>query len=153
MKPPYENTNRPIRIILRIIGFILTPTGAIFLAIGLIDFFSAFGGHGMPTKFWCAFVGMPLLGLGIFCLKAGFLGSIGKYIAGEGTPVVLESAKYMAYELRPTIRQYAKDFQSGSRPEKEGPLVRMKHLDELKQNGLISESEYELKRREVLQDI
>ena len=79
--------------------------------------------------------------------------SVGRYIARELTPVVVESVKYAADELRPTIRQYAKEIRSDSGGEKEDPVIRMKHLDELKRSGLLSPEEYQRKRAEILGDI
>ena len=151
MQPPYESKNTGIRSALRIIGFIILPVGAIFAAIGLIDFFSAFGSFHPPTKFWCAFVGLPLIGLGITCLKAGYLRTIGGYVAGETAPVATETFKYVSEELRPSIRDMARDFRGAD--EEHDPVVRMKHLEELKAGGLISESEYSGKRAKILGEI
>ena len=151
MQPPYENQNTGIRSALRVLGFIILPVGAIFAGIGLIDFFSAFGSFHPPTKFWCAFVGLPLIGLGITCLKAGYLRTIGGYVAGETAPVAADTLKYVSEELRPTIRDLAHDIR-----ETDGdhdPVTRMKHLEELKTSGLISDSEYTEKRTKILGEI
>lgn len=119
------------------------------MLVGMIDFFSAFGSSHMPTKFWCLFVGMPLLGIGIASLKAGFLGRIGRYVASEATPVATESLKYMAEELRPTVKQYEKDLRS----KESLPVERMKHLDKLRREGFVTDAEYETKRSEILKDV
>ncbi len=150
MKPPYEEHNRPIRSLLRTLGFILIPTGIIFALIGLVDFFSAFGGSNPPTKFWCVFVGLPLVGLGLACLKAGYIRTIGKYVAGESLPVVTESAKYAAKELQPVFKDYVKDLGGNQAAD---PTERMKRLEALKQEGLISEDEYRAKRAEIIQKL
>ena len=153
MQPPYENRNSGIRGTLRIVGFIILPAGLIFAATGFIDFFSAFafGGHGFPTKFWCAFVGLPLIGLGISCLKAGYLREIGGYVAGESAPVATDTLKYVSEELRPSIQNIAQDIRETSSDE--NPVNRMENLDQLKKKGLISEAEYLQKRAEILKDI
>ena len=150
-QPPYENQNAGIRIALRVIGFIILPAGALFAAIGLIDFFSAFGSFHPPTKFWCAFVGLPLIGLGIACLKAGYLRAIGGYVAGETAPVATDTLKYVSDELRPSIRDLARDIRGTDGDH--DPVARMKHLEELKTSGLISGSEYSEKRAKILGEI
>jgi hypothetical protein len=72
---------------LRLLGFLCTAAGAILTAVGLVSFFSAFGGGGVPEYFWCAMVGLPLLGVGIAMLKFAYLGAITRYMVGETTPV------------------------------------------------------------------
>ena len=151
MQPPYENQNTGIRSALRVIGFIILPVGAIFAAVGFIDFFSAFGSFHPPTKFWCAFIGLPLIALGITCLKAGYLRTIGGYIAGETAPVATDTLKYVSEELRPSIRDLARDIRGTD--EDHDPVTRMKHLEELKTSGLISDSEYSEKRTKILGEI
>lgn len=157
MRPPFEDQNRPVRGALRVLGFVLVGAGGLLALVGLIDFFSAFGGHGMPTKFWCLFVGMPMVGFGSMCLKAGYLGSIGRYVAGESTPVVGESAKYLAEELRPTVRRYAEDLRGASTPEsasaKTDPAARLKRLEELRDAGLITAAEFDAKRVEIIKEL
>ncbi len=46
--PGHENT----RGVLKLFGPLLIVVGGIFTLVGLVDFFSAFGGSGMPTHFW-----------------------------------------------------------------------------------------------------
>lgn len=154
MKPLYEEHNRPIRRLLRFLGFVLTPIGVIFTIIGLIDFFAVFGGEtAFPTKFWYLFIGLPLTFAGIACLQAGYLKTIGKYVAGESVPVVTESVRYTARELRPAFREYAQDLKSTQGDGSSDPVERMKKLEELKEKGLISEFEYETKRSDIIQKL
>ncbi len=122
------------------------------MLVGLVDFFAAFGGRGFPTKFWCAFVGMPLLAGGLWCLKISYLGAIGRYVAGETTPVATESAKYIAEELRPTVRRFAEDVRSTTAPDRPDTATRLRHLDELRGGGLVTDAEYAQKRAEILKD-
>ncbi|MCC5845395.1 MAG: SHOCT domain-containing protein [Verrucomicrobia bacterium] len=150
MKPLFEDHNRPIRTGLRVAGFILLPVGAVFLLIGLVDFFSAFGGAGFPTKFWCAFVGLPLTAAGAGCLQAGYARKIGTYVAGESVPVVTESAKHLVRELRP---EFGGGATSRSDAAANDSVGRMKQLNVLKEKGLISESEYNAKRAEILEHL
>ena len=150
MKPPFHEENRPVRSGLRTLGFVLVPVGAIFAIVGFVDFFSAFGGLGFPTKFWCLFVGMPMVAVGIGCLKIGYLGPITKYVAGETVPVATESAKYVVEELRPSLRGVIQDVRGEGG---EDPLDRMKQLEELKRGGFITPEEFETKRAEIVRDV
>jgi hypothetical protein len=151
MQPPYESRNSALRNIFRGAALILLPTGAVFAAVGLVDFFGAFSGHGFPTKFWCVFVGLPMLAFGTFCFKAGFLRTITGYVAGEAAPVVRDTVEYVADGLRPTLRNLADDARQGDHGS--DPAHRLRNLDALKQEGLISESEYASKRLEILKEL
>ncbi len=82
---------------LRVLGPVVLLIGLGFMAVGLIDFFSAFGdfGHG-PTLFWCLFVGMPLLFVGIVLTSFGYMGSVARYEANEIAPVTKDTINYLA---------------------------------------------------------
>jgi hypothetical protein len=41
-----------------------------------------------PTKFWMAFVGLPLIAVGGWLLQAGFLGAVSSYVADETAPAL-----------------------------------------------------------------
>ena len=77
-----------VRGFLRIGGIVLLAIGLILAAGGFISFFGAFGGGGMPTNFWMAFIGLPLIGIGTGMLRAGYLGPASRYLAGEVTPTI-----------------------------------------------------------------
>lgn len=79
------------RSFLRIGGPVLFAIGLALTAGGMVSFFSAFASFGMPTHFWLAFVGMPLMGLGIAMMRAGFLGPASRYVAGELTPTLRDT--------------------------------------------------------------
>lgn len=100
---------------LRLLGGILVVVGGIFTAIGLISFFGAFGGGGMPTQFWCAFVGMPMLAVGTMLLKVGYLGTIARYVASETTPVGVDVVNHVVGETKDSIRDVAAAVGEGIR--------------------------------------
>lgn len=112
---------------LRTIGLILTVVGAVFLLIGFGSFFGAmnesmssgpsFGANRGPDKFWCAFVGMPLLGIGIGMLKYGYMGKAARYVAGEIAPVATDTMKYAANATRDSVRDLAGAVAEGMRGE------------------------------------
>jgi hypothetical protein len=49
----------------------------------------------MPTHFWMAFIGLPMIGIGTAMLKGGFVGAGTRYIAGEVMPTVKDSLEYV----------------------------------------------------------
>ncbi|NNE90815.1 MAG: zinc ribbon domain-containing protein [Verrucomicrobiales bacterium] len=89
---------------LRVLGIVLVLTGLGFILTGAVDFFGSIGKlSGFPNKFWCIFVGMPLLAIGIGCLRAGFAGKITRYYSGEVAPVAKDTANYVIDGTRETL--------------------------------------------------
>ncbi|MBL8899024.1 MAG: zinc ribbon domain-containing protein [Planctomycetes bacterium] len=113
------------RTILRFLGLVLVLVGGVFTAIGLISFFSAFGGGGIPDKFWCAFVGLPMLGFGMMLLKAGYLGVMSRYVAGETAPVVADTADYVLQRTKGVLRVGAPSIDAELRSDAESALPRL----------------------------
>lgn len=118
-RPPIFSRRSPLpdsqaaRSGLRAVGAVLVAVGGVFTLVGLVSFFSAFGGSGSPELFWCAFVGLPLLGIGTACLKAGYLGSIARYVASETAPVAADTVDYVARETKDAIRTVAGAIREG----------------------------------------
>lgn len=81
----------------RIGGALVLATGLLLFGIAMADFFSGFGDleSGFPTKFPLAFLGLPLVAVGCWLLQAGFMGVAARYAAGEGAPVVKDTAAYL----------------------------------------------------------
>ena len=102
---------------LRRLGMALAATGAVFMIVGFVDFFSAFGGSNQPSKFWCFFVGLPLLAIGIGMLKFGYMGAVARYMAGEAAPVMKDTFNYMAEGTRDGVRDIASAVGEGLRGE------------------------------------
>jgi hypothetical protein len=96
--PPGLPEQVRVRNILRITGLVLLVVGLFLFGSGLADFLSTMSDPGMngPTKFWELFVGLLLLAPAGWCLQAGFLGAASRYVAGETTPVVKDSASYLS---------------------------------------------------------
>jgi len=93
---------------LRVVGPLVFGLGLVFTIIGLVSFFSAFGNFGGPPKyFWCAFIGIPLMGLGGALCKFAFLGAVGRYVAGETAPVARDTFNYVADGTKEGIRDVA----------------------------------------------
>lgn len=104
-----------VRSALRVIGPCLIFAGLIFIIIGMVSFFSAFGSFGPPKYFWCCFVGMPLLGVGVVLTKFGYIGSVGRYIVNEVAPVGKDAINYMAEGTKGSIGQVAAAIGKGFR--------------------------------------
>jgi len=85
-----------IRNVLRIAGPVILAVGLIFLVVGIASFFSSVGQFGPPKYFWCVFVGMPLIFVGIVLTGYGFMGKVARYQAGEVAPVVKDTFNYVA---------------------------------------------------------
>lgn len=96
-----------VRSLLRVVGPVIAGIGLLFLLIGIGSFFSAFGGFGPPRYFWCAFVGLPLLGVGVSISKFAFIGTVARYIAGEVAPVGKDVTNYMVAGTKDSIRDVA----------------------------------------------
>jgi ribosomal protein L40E len=104
-----------VRDTLRIVGPIVALAGLGFMIVGLVDFFSAFGGDGPPRLFWCFFVGIPLLGVGGAMTQFAFMGKVARYIAQESAPVAKDTFNYMAEGTKDGIRTVAGAIGQGLR--------------------------------------
>lgn len=102
-----------IRGTLRVIGPLVVLTGAVFMAIGLISFFSSFGTFAPPKYFWCCFVGIPLLGVGLMITKFAYMGAVLRFVAGESAPVAKDTINYMADGTRGAVRTVAGAIREG----------------------------------------
>jgi hypothetical protein len=98
---------REIRTVLRALGPATVIVGAGFVAVGMISFFSAFGSMEPPRFFWCAFVGGPLVVIGMSISKFAYLGAAVRFLAGETAPVAKDMSNYMVEGTRGSIRDFA----------------------------------------------
>lgn len=95
--------NQPqLRNVFRVAGILLFGAGVVMIVLGFIALFGtmtddpfADDSFGPPKQFFLAFVGMPVAAVGAWCLQAGFMGVAARYAAGEGVPVVKDSAAYL----------------------------------------------------------
>ena len=110
---------------LRILGGILALAGGAFLVIGMVDFFGSFGSMSPPRLFWCCFVGMPLLGIGIFLLKLGYMGAVTRYVANEVVPVGKDAVNYMVDGTEGSVRKVASAVGEGLGLKGAGPAGRV----------------------------
>lgn len=132
-----------VRSQLRVLGPILILAGAIFLTVGVADFFAGFASgprrvefpalhptlpgeppapfgatsavEPKPSRFWCAFVGAPLLALGVWITKFAYLGAAVRYVATEVAPVGADVANYLVAGTRGAVRDLAGAIGEGVR--------------------------------------
>ena len=110
LQTPQHNKARSF---LRVAGPLVAGIGLLFLLIGMISFFSAFGGLGPPKLFWCCFVGMPLLFVGIVLCMFGFMGSVARYTAGEQVPVATDAIDDLAEGTKGAVKTTARAVAEG----------------------------------------
>ncbi|NLH17459.1 MAG: zinc ribbon domain-containing protein [Phycisphaerae bacterium] len=96
IEDPIDPGHRGPRDLFRVLGPVILGIGILFMVVGGVDFFSAFGGMRAPTLFWCFFVGMPLLFVGGVMCQFGYAGKVARYMAQEMAPVGKDTFNYMA---------------------------------------------------------
>jgi hypothetical protein len=120
-KQQIDTGHHETRSILRVVGPLVAITGLVFVIVGIGSFFSSFGSSNLfdgpkpPRYFWCAFVGMPLLGVGVAICKFAFMGRVARYVANEVAPVGKDTFNYMAGETKDAVRDLATAVGEGLR--------------------------------------
>jgi hypothetical protein len=104
-EPPQLRDQVGVRTGLRIGGAIIAVIGLILTIAGFVSFFRAFGSTSAspPEHFWLLFIGIPLLGIGLMMLIAGFLGATTRYVAGEVAPTAKDALGYVGVGPRQAI--------------------------------------------------
>ena len=102
-----------VRKILRWGGLTIILIALIFMLVGLIGFFSAFGGTEPPRYLWCLFIALPLLFIGSIMTMFGFMASVHRYVAGESAPVAGDVVNYMGEKIQPGVRSVARSVSEG----------------------------------------
>lgn len=95
------------RFILRVLGPTIAGIGMLLIIVGVASFFSAFGSFEPPRYFWCTFVGMPLLFVGVAMSMFGFFGAFARYVFGEAAPVHKDTFNYLAEGTKQGVRTIA----------------------------------------------
>lgn len=105
--------HKEVRSFLRVAGPLTVAVGLLFMIISLVSFFSAFNGDHHPRFFWCGFVGMPLLFVGIVMCKFAFMGAVARYIAAEQVPVVTDAFNDLAEGTQEGVKTAARAAAQG----------------------------------------
>lgn len=81
--------------IFRTLGFVFLPIGLLLAIIGFVDFFMSFNSATPPHLFFCLFIGMPLIFIGIVFLIFGFMKELNSFAASQSAPVHKDVFNYM----------------------------------------------------------
>ena len=139
---------------LKTIGPIVLVIGLVFMAIGMISFFTAFGSFGSPRLFWCAFLGMPITAVGVGMTRFAYMGKIARYTAGELAPVVKDTFNYVAKGTQEGVADMAEAVVDGAKRTTALTIEeRIKKLEKMKQSGLINEEDFEEQKDRILSEI
>jgi hypothetical protein len=113
INPGHQNVRR----VLRVVGPIVLGVGILFMLAGFVDFALVMAKpfQREPTLFWCFFIGMPLLFVGIVMTHAGFAGKIMRYWSQEIAPPAVDTFNYAAREGRHGVQQIAGAIGEGLR--------------------------------------
>ena len=125
MSPHSDPRHTETRAVLRIVGPGVALVGLIFTIVGLGSFFSSFGTFEGPRHFWCTFIGLPLIGIGVAVSKFAFMGAITRYVADEVAPVGKDVVNYMAEGTRGAVRDLAAAVGEGLRSGEPANAVRI----------------------------
>jgi hypothetical protein len=112
--------HQSVRTFLRFFGPLTAIAGLVLIAIAFISFVGAMSGDGPPRLFWCAFVGMPLLFVGIVMSKFAYIGAVARYVAAETAPVAKDAVNYMAQETQEGVKTAARAVAQGIREGQAG---------------------------------
>lgn len=83
-----ERKHRKIKLAFKILGPVILVAGVVFAIIGFADLASSMKEmSGMPSKFWCFFVGFPLIAVGGALTTMGFRRELASYAMRESAPV------------------------------------------------------------------
>ena len=115
MPEPIDPHHNSARAVFRFLGPGIALVGLVFTIVGLGSFFSSLGTFEPPRYFWCAIVGLPLIGLGMAISKFAFLGAITRYMGNEIAPVGKDMANYMAAGTKGAVRDVASAVAEGLR--------------------------------------
>ncbi len=128
-----DSGHEEIRSIFRVVGPLVLGIGILLAVAGFGSFFASFGSGEPPRYFWCAFVGLPLLGLGSAICKFAYMGAVTRYMANEVAPVGKDVVNYMADGTKDAVRDVAAAIGEGissSRSVAEVRLVRCHKCNE-----------------------
>ena len=112
---PLDPGHNNVREVLRVAGPAVLALGVVFMIIGVGSFFASFGSFEPPRYFWCAFVGIPLMGVGGALCQFAYMGAVSRYMADEVAPVGKDVVNYMAEGTQDAVRKVAAAVGQGLR--------------------------------------
>lgn len=90
----------------RAIGLISLFIGAICIIMAMVDFFTL-DFFEEPKYFWLAFVGMPIVFIGLVFTSLGYGGKMARYQSREYAPIAKDTFNYLARETTPGVKEIA----------------------------------------------
>lgn len=115
MNDKVDPRHSQLRQTLRVVGPATLVGGLVLMVVGLGNFFLAFGTMEPPRYFWCAFLGIPLIGVGGMITQYAFLGAFYRFVAAEAAPVAKDTFNYMATGTTEGVRDIASAIKQGLR--------------------------------------
>jgi hypothetical protein len=94
------------RTLLQVGGPAILASGVLFTAVGM-------GSGGPPRFFWCGFLGMPMMFVGMVMCMFGYIGVVQRYLAGESAPVVKDVVNYLGENTQPGVKAMSKAIAEG----------------------------------------
>jgi len=107
--PQHSSTRQ----LLRTLGPTVVGIGLLLIIVGMVDFFSVFGSMESPHLFWCVFLGMPVLFVGVVMCQFAFFGAVARYISGEAAPVQKDTFNYLADGTKEGVKTVAQAIGEG----------------------------------------
>lgn len=121
MKKEYLKDDPKQRTKFKVLGFLFLIPGLICMLIAFVDFFSAMNSFEGPDKFWLFFVGMPLIFVGLTCLRLGYMGQMARYTSSQISPVVKDTANYLIDGTKDEIIDVVNGIRGTKETKKECP--------------------------------
>jgi hypothetical protein len=112
------------RAMLRSVGPAIAGIGLLLTVVGIAGFVNSIGTSEPPRRFWCAIVGLPIMGIGLWISQFAFIGTITRYLAGEVAPVGKDMTNYMVAGTKDSIRDVAAAVGEGLSAAANGDTIR-----------------------------
>lgn len=87
----------------KIIGLIILGIGLTLFIISIISFFIAFSSMEFPRLIWLPFIAIPLIAIGSFMTKLGYMKQMNSYVASQTAPVTKDTINYLVDGTSDTI--------------------------------------------------
>lgn len=87
----------------KIIGPIILGIGITLFIISIISFFVAFNSMEFPNLIWLPFIAIPLIGIGSFMTKLGYMKQMSSYVASQTAPIAKDTINYLVDGTSDTI--------------------------------------------------
>jgi ribosomal protein L40E len=96
-----------VRGLLRVVGPLVSALGIMLIVIGFASLLSSMGTFEPPRFFWCSFVGIPVLFLGLVMTVPAYMGVVGRYVSAEAAPVQKDTFNYLSEGTSEGVRRLA----------------------------------------------